>query len=856
MIWLWIFDFEWILLIIDLRIYCFSFVAFMWGIEQIILSLIAITGVILLFVLIHRTIILTMRRTRSKKLARRLRFVQVKIPLKSVSKSQDLDANDHIQNMKQNIEVMNQIYKNFYAVYDDSWRARKLWQKYMSMEIFIEKESIKFIMAIPKDYVSNLEKTIAWFYSWSNVDIIWQTKLLEAGKFMAGGEFSLKKDAVYPIKTYENFEADPMDSILSSYAKVWINEKLCLQILAQPMDENLTKKFRKKIDDIKKWAKDGLFNWVLRDFIKWVSGKEDKWDKDPNEEKNKHNFSQQQTWDLDKKLEDELFNIKIRAFATSPIKANANNLVDDLAKWFTQYNYVGLNSFKFSKMKDIQRFSKDFVWRDFFTHKSFLRNIKEINKKTILNIKEISSIFHFPHSRFNRSPRISRQKYKVVAAPDNIPQEWMLIGHNNYGGISKEIRMQHIDRFRHIYIVGQTGTGKTTLMLLQAIRDMEMGSGFCYIDPHGDAVETLLKYFPKERIDDLIYFDLSNTEYPIWLNPLQANTEDEKDIATNDLVEMFVNMFGPEVFGARIQDYFRNACFLLMDQEEGGTLVDIMRVFTDEAFAESKIRNIKNPVIAARRNKTYKKMGEREKAEIIPFLQAKFWPFTTWVYVRNVIWQPKPEFNIADAMNSKKIILCNLSKGLAGEINSQLIGRMITMQIKIAALQRAAIAEEDRVPFFLYIDEFQNYVSKSIESVLSEARKYRLWLVVAHQYIEQLKQSWMSGSIDLSTAIFGNIWTIFSLKVGAPDAEFLEKEFSPEFTQADLINMDMRKGIMKMSIDSQQSRPFSFTPMYFGTAIPELNTTEKAEIIKQISALKRWVKRELVDKEIFFRVWV
>lgn len=214
---------------------------------------------------------------------------------------------------------------------------------------------------------------------------------------------------------------------------------------------------------------------------------------------------------------------------------------------------------------------------------------------------------------------------------------------------------------------------------------------------------------------------------------------DEQDVVTNDLVEMFVQMYGPEIFGPRIQDYFRNACFLLMDQPEGGTIVDIMRLFTDEAFAEAKIRNIKNPVVASWWNKTYKKMGDREKAEIIPFIQAKFGPFTTGIYVRNIIGQAKSAFNMYDAMQEGKVILVNLSKGISGEETSKLIGKIFSMQVKLSALKRAKIAEEDRKPFYLYVDEFQNYVSASFESILSEARKYRLGLTVAHQYIDQLK---------------------------------------------------------------------------------------------------------------------
>jgi len=749
---------------------------------------------------------------------------------------------------------MNQIYKNLYAIYKDSVTYDYFGNNYVSMEILCEKEVIKFVIAAPKKYVENIEKTIASFYPGAVVDIIEQPKLLEGWKYMYGGEFFLKKANEYPLKTYESFEADPMDSILSSYSKITADEKLCLQLLISPLNEKCTKKIRKRIEKVKT-GKNKFFlrRWIkilIKSFWKKNKDSQEEWEEDM-----KYKLWQQQIGDLDKKAEDDLFDVKIKTFATSPDSERPEKLVGDLVSAFAQYYYPGLNAFKFEKASNIQRFAKEFVQRIFFSDRGALKNIIRFRKKLILNIKELSSLFHFPHGRFNQNPRISWQKYKVVPAPENIPTEGMLLWYNNYGGVKKEIRLKHEDRFRHVYIIWQTGTGKTTLMLLQAIRDLEAGNGFCYIDPHGDACEDLLSHFPKERIDDLIYFDLSNTEYPIGFNPLQAEDEDERDIITNDLVEMFVNMYGPEIFGPRIQDYFRNACFLLMEQPEWGTLIDIMRLFTDEAFAESKIRNVKNPIISARWNKTYKKMGKREKEEAIPFMQAKFGPFTTGVYIRNIIGQPKPSFDMFQAMQEKKVILCNLSKGLAGEVNSQLIGRMLVMQMKIAALKRAGIAQEDRVPYFLYIDEFQNYVSKSIESVLSEARKYKLGLTIAHQYIDQLKQSWLSWNLDLSTAIFGNVGTIFALKVGAPDAEFLEKEFSPEFGLSDLINMDKFKWIMKMSIDSQQSRPFSFNPMYRGN-IPRVNAKEKIEIIKQISALKWWTKRELVDKEIYFRVGV
>lgn len=459
----------------------------------------------------------------------------------------------------------------------------------------------------------------------------------------------------------------------------------------------------------------------------------------------------------------------------------------------------------------------------------------------ILSIKELSSIIHIPNAKFNRNPRISWQKYKIIPVPDNIPTEGIMLGYNTYAGIKKEIKIMtnNDDRMRHTYIIGQTGSGKSTLMLTSLLEDIRLGNGFCVIDPHGDLVEFVMKHYPKEKIDDLIYFDLANTDYPLAFNPLDGpENDDERDVVTNDLVEMFVSMYGEEIFGPRIQDYFRNACFLLMEQPEGGTLIDIMRLFTDDAFAESKIRNVKNPIIAARWNKTYKKMGEREKSEIIPFLQAKFGPFTTGTYIRNVIGQPKSSFNFFDAMNEKKVILVNLSKGLTGEENSKLVGRMVAMQLKLSALKRAKLEPKDRVPFFLYIDEFQNYVSKSIESILSEARKYKLGLIIAHQYIDQLKQEGLGGNLDLSKTIFGNVGNFFIHKVGAPDAEFLEKEFGPEFSAIDMVNGDTFRAAAKIVVNNQPTRPFSFqTRVPYGD--PILNIPEKVEIMKQISALKR-----------------
>ena len=819
----------------------------------ILISLFSAITVRILWIALWRICFLKIQKQHRLEQANKIRFLQVQIPKNAVARSSDIDAKDHIQSMKQNIELMNQVYKNFYAIFDEGWKNKEFGNNAISMEILVEKEVIKFILWVPSDHLMTVEKMIASFYTGAIVENIRQPKILEAGKYFAGGEFTLTKDSVHPLKTYESFEADPMDSILSAFSNISRDEKVWIQILVEPLHENWLKKMRKTADDIKE-GKKKLWFWGIIQKLR-DSGKKETSEKEQKEKK--HSFSQQQLSDFDKKMDDELFRVKIRTIATSPDKQRPRKIIDDISRLFNQYNYIGLNTLKFNKAQDLQTFARHYSLRILYPDTSLLTNILKFNPSTVLNIKELSSIIHFPHGRFNQNPRIAWQKFKVIPAPDDLPSEGIVVGYNNYWGVKREIRITDKDRFRHIYILGQTGTGKSTIMLTQAIDDMDNGRGFTFIDPHGEAVEFLLRHFPKERIDDLIYFDLWNTAYPIGLNPLEVSPDDsdEKDVVTNDLVEMFIQMYGHEIFGPRIQDYFRNACLLLMDQPEGGTIVDIMRLFTDEAFAEAKIRNLKDPVVAAWWNKTYKKMGDREKAEIIPFIQAKFWPFTTGVYVRNIIGQSKSAFKMYDAMQQKKIILMNLAKGISGEETSKLIGKIIAMQVKLSALKRAKIEEKDRVPHYLYVDEFQNYVSQSFESIMSEARKYRLGLVVAHQYTDQLKQGGLWGELDLSKTIFGNIGNMFVYKVGAPDAEFLAKEFEPEFSQTDLTSTEAFMGACKISINNQQTRPFSFKAK-IPYVLEAKNPPEKVQIIKQISSLKRGTKRELVDKEIYFRIGV
>ena len=436
------------------------------------------------------------RNTQSKK----LKFLQIRIS-KTPVKNTEWDS-DSVSSMKQNIEIMNQVYKNIYAIAGDSRKDTTLGNNYLSMELFIEKEIIKFIVGIPDEHFDTIEKIISWFYPGVVSEYIAQPKLLEAGKYMDGWEFSLTKDNIFPIRTYESFEADPMDSLLSAYSKVNVDEKLSLQILIQPLEDSLFKTMRKATDDAKKKKK-----WFWDEFFKLLQTDEKKEEK---EDKN-YDYGQNQLGDLDKKLNDEIFSVKIRAFATSPDPIRPKKIIDDLAKSFFQYNYSGLNGFKFKHAKNISAFAEIFMQRLFVSEGSTREYIANFNKHQILNIKELSSLIHFPHPKFNKNSRIRWQNFKLVAAPSDLPDEWIVIGWNNYNGIKKSVRLTHEDRFRHTYLIGQTGTGKSTLLITQAVEDMKAGNGFCIMDPHGELVDFIMERFPKERINDLIYFDLSNT---------------------------------------------------------------------------------------------------------------------------------------------------------------------------------------------------------------------------------------------------------------------------------------------------------------------------------------------------------
>ena len=442
-------------------------------------------------------------------------------------------------------------------------------------------------------------------------------------------------------------------------------------------------------------------------------------------------------------------------------------------------------------------------------------------------------------------------------------KDGILMGWNEYRNNKMPIYFMTKDRGRHHYIIGKSGGGKSVFIGYLARQDLWNGDGLCVIDPHGDLVEDIVAFTPKERARDMIIFDPADYERPMGVNMLDIIATDpnlraiEKDRAALDATSIFIKMYGDEIFGPRIQHYFRNGCLTLMDdEEEGGTLIDVPRLFTDEGFMKYKTSKIKNVMVKSFWDHEYAQTGDREKQEMIPFFSAKFGPFITNTTMRNIIGQTKSAFNLRKVMDEQKALMVNLSKGKIGDLNAQLLGLVMVSKINMAAMSRADMPEDQRKNFFLYVDEFQNFATDTFGEILSEARKYRLALIMAHQFIAQIGGSGdkygKGGKPSIKDAVFGNAGTIMSFKVGAEDAEYLEKEYAPLLSQQDIIGIANFTTYVKLNIDNATTRPFDMKTIWDNT----YKNDEVSKIIKEFSRKTYGRKKEYVDMELEARMGI
>ncbi len=774
-------------------------------------------------------------------------FMEVRIPKKDSKEDIEKDR-DQVSEVRKVTAIAENFYASLNGIYSSQYKTFFTQQDFLSLEYIATEGNIKFFIGCPRDIQDLIEKKITSFYPEAVVEEKPAPKLFSPKTYQSTGYLVMSKPYFYPIKTYTQFESsDPINNLLNvlSQASDENGNSAAIQFMIRPAKSDWQQKardFAKELSTGKKsvawWNPLSILGKLFEVIIR---GAPEENNSDSGEDRNE---SQELTKMMEEKAEKHGFETIIRCVTSSPEKRTAETNLSNILSGFSQYGSPSLNEFDPTTYHMKRSMLRNFLFRSF-------RRSWRPQHKMLLSTEEVASLFHFPHTKYNNIPAVKWQNYKIVKAPQNVPKEGLLLGHNVYRGVAQPIYMKREDRFRHFYVIGQTGTGKSSIFQTMIRQDLNNGDGLCVIDPHGSLIEDLLPFVPKERVDDVIIFDPSDLERPMGLNLLEAETDEERDLVALDAMNIMIKMFDEETFGPRIQDYFRNGCLTLMADPEGGSLTDIVRLFTDDAFQRSKVKHITNPVVKAFWTKQMAKTGAREKQEMIPYFAAKFGAFVTNSMMRNIIGQTKSSFDFSNVMQEKKILFMNLSKGATGEINSKLLGLIIVSKIQMAALRRQKLSVADRKDFFLYIDEFQNYVTDSIESILSEARKYRLSLNIAHQYLSQIDTSNQKKGVNLKDAIFGNVGTMMCYKIGAQDAEPMAKEMAPTFTDQDLVNIDKYKAVMKLSIDTQPSQPFSITPC---NPYLETGNEKMAKALKQISRLTFGRSRKFVEKEIFARL--
>lgn len=777
-------------------------------------------------------------------------FLQVLIPKKESKEDQDRER-DQTADMHKVVAIADHFFQSLYGIYSSD--INRLWknQDFLSLEYVAKEGEISFYVGCPRELQQVIEKQITSFYPEAVVEPTESPKIFHEKTHQITGYLTGEKNFRYPMKTFKKFEAtDPVNNILNSLSNASDDKgnSAAVQIMIRPTKDSWQKSTRKLSKQLSSGKKSVVW-WnplsLLGSFFSlMVRGTEEESKTSDTGEKDTE--SQQTTQAIEEKAERHGFKTIVRCVTSSHEKRIAQMNMTSLLNSFSQYGSPALNSFKHRKWHSRRELIRNFLLRTFH-HSWTTRN------PLLLSTEEISSIFHFPHTKYNQTPGVKWQNFKIAPVPKNIPTDGLYLGDNVYRGVVRPVYLSPEDRFRHFYVIGQTGTGKSSIFQTMVRQDLRENRGVCVIDPHGSLIESLLPFVPKERVDDVIIFDPSDLERPMGLNLLEADTDEEQDMVALDAMNIMIKMFDEETFGPRIQDYFRNGVLTLMADPNGGALTDIVRLFTDDAFQRSKVQHVKNPVVKSFWTKQMAQTGQREKQEMIPYFSAKFGAFVTNSMMRNIIGQTKSAFDFAKIMDEGKILFMNLSKGMTGEINSKLLGLIIVSKLQMAALRRQKNLTEGQKPtdFFLYIDEFQNYVTDSIESILSEARKYRLSLNIAHQYLGQIDTSGQKKGVNLKEAVFGNVGTMMCYKVGAQDAEAMAKEMMPVFSDQDLLNIDAFKSAIKLAVDGQPSRPFSLNVQ---KPWLEKGNEKMPDALKQISRLTHARSKKFVEKEIFTRL--
>lgn len=674
----------------------------------------------------------------------------------------------------------------------DLFKTRSF-QEHISFEIVSVGNQIQFYIYTPEHLKNFVEGQVYAQYPDAQIKELEQDYIgesLSPSDYVEIRELDLTDNEVLPIKTFVSFEVDPLAGITATLSKLEDSrENLWIQILAKPIDDSWHKKSFKFIKRINS----GTSSFNAGNFGKYVTAattvpEAGETTKNEVSERDKSRVSA-----IQEKSQKLGFKVKIRILYSNPTDTTNNRMkLQALVGTFKQFNTTNLNGFKLSKTA--RPSLEDYSRRNFFSG------------GYILNIEELASLYHLPHSSVE-TPSIVWARSRTGEPPANLPiveqftNDITPMGVTNFRGDHKVFGMTRKDRGRHLYIIGQTGVGKSGLLTMLSLADIKAGMGFALIDPHGDLAVDVLNFIPPERANDVIYFNPSDTDFPMGFNPFEFQDVSQKGNVASEIIASVKKLF-EDSWGPRLEYILRYTLLSLLETP-GTTMLDITRLLTDKSFRKSILKNVTDPVVLNFWSKEFDKWTDKFMQEAISPVLNKIGAFTANPIIRNIVGQKQSGFNIREIMDSGKILIVNLSKGLMGEDNAAIMGSLLVSKVQLAAMSRADIANvEDRRPFYFYVDEFQNFATDSFSVILSEARKYALNLTVANQYIAQMEDG-------VKDAVFGNVGSVISFRVSADDAEYLAKYFQPKFEAVDLLQLHNRDFLANLTIMNEKTYPFS-----------------------------------------------
>jgi len=729
------------------------------------------------------------RKTNEKAAAYNLTFLHIKLP-----------SDNEIE-----IKAAEHMFSNIMGFRKGFWQRLFTGDYRISFEIVSKEDGIGFYVIAPDEIAPFVEKQINAAYPLAEIDLVNPHEVWDRGIHTEIVELKLKGPTYYPIKGYEDLKNDSLSSITNAMSKLSSEEVLAVQYIIQPAKEN--------------------WRYAGQSYISSVKQKASSTEKPVN-------IDTSFLDGIQKKIAQPGFYTKIRIVAVAKDKFTAQGHIQNMMSAFEQFTDVQYNRFVktsgwFSSAKTIL---DDFIYRRINVSDKIIpiMNIQLHLNASVLNVMEMATVFHFPNKNVG-TPNIKWLTARKSAAPPNIPDSGLYLGKSAFRGVEKKVFMKPEDRTRHFYIIGQTGTGKSQMMMFLALQDIKNGEGVAIIDPHGSDITALLEKIPPERIDDVILFDAADADRPFGLNILEAESEEDKHMAINAFIALLYKLYDPNhqgIMGPMLERAIRNVMLTAMVDPQA-TMVDVLRLLIDAKYAQKFVDKLTDPLVKRYWTDEMAKTPEARKGENMGYFVSKFDRFVTDKLMRNILGQPTSAFKLSDVMAQRKILLVDLAKGKIGEENSTFIGLLLVPKILSAALGRHKyLGKQDFPDFFLYVDEFQNFATPDFATILSEARKYKLNLTVAHQFVAQLDEK-------IKEAIFGNVGTMNVFRVGTQDAEFLETYFAPTFSKTDLSNLPVGNSYMRLLVGGHPTPPFSLTVDWNEITAQEKHPEIAAEIVER-----------------------